>query len=52
MYSEAAMQFSRTIKGLFILTLRQAMGMTRSLLKLVGWLVWACKYPISAPSAV
>src|SRR5476649_2361462 len=35
-YSEAAIQFCLTIKGLFNLALRQAMGMTQSLLKLAG----------------
>ena len=33
-YSEAAVQFCLTIKGLFNLPLRQAMGMTQSLLEL------------------
>jgi len=33
-YSEAAIQFCLTIKGLFNLALRQAMGMVQSLLKL------------------
>jgi hypothetical protein len=35
-YSEAAIQFCLTIKGLFNLALRQAMGMAQSLLKLAG----------------
>jgi len=35
-YSEAAIQFCLTIKGLFSLPLRQAMGMAQSLLKLSG----------------
>jgi hypothetical protein len=35
-YSEAASQFCLTIKGLFNLALRQAVGMTQSLLKLAG----------------
>jgi len=35
-YSEAAIQFCLTIKGLFNLALRQAMGMEQSLLKLAG----------------
>jgi hypothetical protein len=35
-YSEAAIQFCLTIKGLFDLALRQAMGMPQSLLKLPG----------------
>ena len=35
-FSEAAIQFCLTIKGLFNLALRQAMGMTKSLLKLAG----------------
>ncbi len=39
-YSEAAIQFCLTIKGLFNLALRQAMGMAQSLLKLAG-LDWA-----------
>jgi len=40
-YSEAAIQFCLTIKGLFNLRLRQAMGMSQSLLELagVGWQV-------------
>jgi len=33
-YSEAAVQFYFTVKGLFNLSLRQAMGMTQSLLEL------------------
>jgi hypothetical protein len=47
-YSEAAIQFCLTIKGLFNLPLRQAMGMAQSLLELarLGWRV-----PISARSA-
>ena len=35
-YSEGAIQFCLTIKGLFNLPLRQAMGMSQSLLKLAG----------------
>ena len=35
-YSEAAVQFCLTVKGLFNLPLRQAMGMTQSLLGLAG----------------
>ena len=35
-YSEAAIQFCLTIKGLFNLPLRQAMGMAQSLLELAG----------------
>ncbi|WP_081933788.1 IS5 family transposase [Massilia sp. 9096] len=35
-YSEAAIQFCLTIKSLFNLALRQAMGMAQSLLKLAG----------------
>lgn len=35
-YSKAAIQLSQTIKGLFNLALRQAMGMAQSLLKLAG----------------
>jgi hypothetical protein len=35
-YSEAAVQFCLTIKGLFNLPLRQAVGMAQSLLKLAG----------------
>lgn len=35
-YSEAAIQFCLTIKNLFNLALRQAMGMAQSLLKLAG----------------
>jgi hypothetical protein len=35
-YSEAAIQFCLTIKRLFNLALRQAMGMAQSLLKLAG----------------
>jgi len=35
-YSEAAIQFCLTIKGLFNLPLRQAMVMSQSLLKLAG----------------
>ena len=35
-YSDAAIQFSLTTKGLFNLALRQLMGMTQSLLKLAG----------------
>lgn len=35
-YSEAAIQFCLSIKGLFNLVLRQAMGMAQSLLKLAG----------------
>jgi len=35
-YSEAAIQFCLTIKGLFNLPLRQAVGMAQSLLKLAG----------------
>jgi len=35
-YSEAAIQFCLTIKSLFSLPLRQAMGMTQSLLRLAG----------------
>jgi len=35
-YSEAAIQFCLTIKGLFNLALRQAMGLAQSLLKLAG----------------
>ena len=35
-YSEAAVQFCLTVKGLFNLPLRQAMGMTQSLLALAG----------------
>ena len=35
-YSEAAIQFCLTIKGLFNRALRQAMGMAQSLLKLAG----------------
>lgn len=35
-YSEAAIQFCLTIKALFNLALRQAMGMAQSLLKLAG----------------
>jgi len=35
-YSEAAIQFCLTIKGLFSLPLRQAMGMAQSLLKVSG----------------
>ena len=35
-YSEAAIQFCLTIKGLFNLALCQAMGMAQSLLKLTG----------------
>jgi len=35
-YSEAAVQFCLTVKGLFNLPLRQAMGMTQSLLELAG----------------
>jgi len=34
--SEAAIQFCRTIKGLFNLALRQAMRMAQSLLRLAG----------------
>lgn len=47
-YSEAAIQFCLTIKSLFNLPLRQAMGMTQSLLGLAG-LDWQA--PTSAPSA-
>ena len=46
-YSEAAIQFCLTIKGLFNLALRQAMGMAQSLLKLAG-MDW--RVPDSAPS--
>ena len=35
-YSEAAIQFCLTMKSLFNLPLRQAMGMTQSLLRLAG----------------
>jgi hypothetical protein len=35
-YNEAAIQFCLTIKGLFNLLLRQAMGMAQSLLELAG----------------
>lgn len=35
-YSEAAIQFYMTIKGLFNLALRQAMGMAQGVLKLAG----------------
>lgn len=35
-YSEAAIQFCLTIKGLFNLVLRQAMGMVQSLLSFAG----------------
>ena len=35
-FSDAAIQFFLTIKGLFGLALRQAMGMVESLLKLAG----------------
>lgn len=35
-YSEAAIGFCLTIKGLFNLVLRQAMGMAQRLLKLAG----------------
>ena len=35
-YSEAAIQFCLTIKGLFNLALRQAIGMAQSLLELAG----------------
>jgi len=35
-YSEAAIQFCLTIKSLFNLSLRQAMGMAQSLLDLAG----------------
>jgi len=45
-YSEAAIQFCLTIKGLFNLALRQAMGMAQSLLKLAG-LDW--EVPALAP---
>ena len=47
-YSEAAVQFCLTIKGLFNLPLCQAMGMTQSLLELAR-LDW--QVPISARSA-
>ncbi len=36
LFSDAAIQFCLTIKGLFGLALRQAMGMVESLLKLAG----------------
>jgi hypothetical protein len=36
MYSDAAIQFCLTVKGLFNLPLRQAMGMAQSLLELAG----------------
>jgi len=35
-YSDAAVQFCLTVKGLFNLPLRQAMGMAQSLLELAG----------------
>lgn len=35
-YSEAAIQFCLTVKSLFNLALRQAMGMAQSLLELAG----------------
>ena len=35
-YSEAAIQFCLTIKGVFNLALRQAMGMVLSLLQIAG----------------
>ena len=46
-YSEAAIQFCLTMKSLFNLPLRQAMGMTQSLLRLAG-LDW--QVPTSAQS--
>ena len=42
-FSDAAIQFCLTIKGLFGLALRQAMGMVESLLKLAG-LPWQVPY--------
>lgn len=47
-YIKAAIQFCLTVKGLFSLALRQAVGMAQSLLKLTG-LDW--QVPISARSA-